>query len=230
MLNPESWRLLSRLVDVQLPEGALHAEEVIAGLGSAGAKGLVRLLVLLVLEPLGVVDQLLLPPLVQLDDAAGLAAVLVGQEVTGHHLVETLHVVVEGYAAADLLLHERLHKVEDSVHQRRDVDHMHLLHLHGIGLLHGDQELLHHGGRELGEVGGAGHRRVQDEDVAGDADALLRQAHVPDHQGHLHGVQDVVGLEVAIDTPDERDAASIGRNPRESRAVPVIKYHCFQRM
>jgi len=85
-------------------------------------------------------------------------------------------------------------------------------------------------------VGGAGHRRVQDEDVAGDADALLRQADVPDHQGHLHGVQDVVGLEVAIDAPDERDAASVGRDPGQSWAMPerkmvitqtiFIKYKC----
>lgn len=134
-------------------------------------------------------------------DFARITAVLRGQYVLGHELVQTLQVGVHVDSLADLLLKEGLHPANYGVDERGDVDHVHLLEFDRIGLLDADQELLDKGRGDFGEVVGGGDAGVQDVHVAGDSDLFFGESHVTHHEHQFHDVGQVGGVHVFVVAP-----------------------------
>lgn len=115
-------------------------------------------------------------------DGSGVSAILGRQDVLGHVFVKRVHIAVHEDALAYFLLEEWLDEIENRVDERTDVDHMHLLELRRVSLLHANQKLLHQGWREFGEVRGRRDRSVEDVNVTSHSVKLLPEAHVADHQ------------------------------------------------
>jgi hypothetical protein len=207
-------------VDRQLFEAAVQPEQFLVTGGLPRPPRFVRFDALLVLEPRRFVLQRLDPHVHVALHLAGGPSELLRDHVLRDDLEERVQVGVDVDPLADLLLEEGRHPLDDEVDEGRRVDHVHFLHLDGVGFLDADEELLHDGGRHLEEVLEEGDAGVEDVDVAGHAHLLRLQAEVAYHQHDLHEVGDVGGFEVGGGGARHRDALAVGGDPRHDHSAP----------
>ena len=170
------------LIDCELPERSLHAEDVVESLWLSRSLALVRLEVALLLQPglpgfqhrHGVIDVFL--------DLAVRATILLRQDVLSKGLVDGGHVVrvVKVDTILHFLYHEGLHGRYDLFHYRRHVEQMQRLRPHRVGRLQDGHYFFHQSGLVEGGVVDVHAGGVLEQGEPGDA-ALLQ--HVQDDLG-----------------------------------------------